>query len=91
MDISNRSLALVLVASIVISTGGTFLALTKLDQLRENRILTGYATTSGDNLTITITGSDADSDPEAKDHESPKNHNTTLSLLTSIICTNRFR
>ncbi len=46
MDISNKSLALFLIASILISAGGTFTALIKLDQLRGARILTGFATSA---------------------------------------------
>ena len=45
MDISNKSLALILIASILISVGGTFTALIKLDQLRGTQIITGFAST----------------------------------------------
>ena len=56
MDISNKSLALILVASILISAGGTFTALIKLDQLRGARIITGFATTGTTGLTnVTVT------------------------------------
>ena len=43
--LSNKSLALILVVSILISAGGTFTALLKLDQLRGSQVITGRATT----------------------------------------------
>lgn len=56
MDISNKSLALILVASIVISAGSTFMAIVKLDQLGGIHVVTGRASSSGTgiaNLTVT--------------------------------------
>ena len=47
MDISNKSLAFILVASILISAGGTLTAMLKLDQLRSLNVVTGQATSSG--------------------------------------------
>src|SRR3989344_4649888 len=47
MDISNKSLALILVASILISAGGTLTAMLKLDQLRSVGVVTGQVTGAG--------------------------------------------
>lgn len=45
MDLSNKSLAFILIASILISTGGTLTALLKLNNLQNTQV-TGRATTS---------------------------------------------
>ena len=56
MDISNKSLALALVASILISVGGTFIAISKLDNLRSGlQVVTGLSSgtdTGATNVTI---------------------------------------
>jgi len=56
MDMSNKNLALILVAAIVISLGGTIVSLSKLGSIGEEYAVTGYATTQGVvNVSITKT------------------------------------
>ena len=55
MDISNKTLGLLLVAAIVISIGGTVVSLNKLDGFST----TGYATTNQTNGTVSLTVAEA--------------------------------
>lgn len=52
MDISNRTLGLLLVAAIVVSIGGTFISLNSLNDL--GGAPTGFATTDTGNVTLTV-------------------------------------
>lgn len=61
-EISNRSLAVLLVVAIVVSIGGTFMSLSKLNQAPtaiyiDSGSPTGYATNPSGNTTVTITTS----------------------------------
>ncbi len=54
MDISNRTLGLLLVAAIVVSIGGTFISLNSLNNMSGGGLPTGFAITDTGNVTLNV-------------------------------------
>lgn len=54
MDISNKTLAMFLVAAIVVSIAGTTISLNRLDRMSTGDGLTGYATSGVGNVTVNV-------------------------------------